>query len=90
MTKAEELLALADEYEDGLNKMIRSGYEEFGPTVQRNHRMVIDALRLAAQADAQGVGLTEESNVSRAELDRMTEYTPPLSTEPQRPESKND
>lgn len=40
--------ALADEYQRGLNKMIASGYEEFGPDIQRQHKMVITALRAYA------------------------------------------
>lgn len=47
---APELLAIADRYEDGLKKMIASGYEEFGPEVQRQHRLIIDALRHSAGA----------------------------------------
>ena len=48
-----ELRQLADEYEAGLQKMVASGYEEFGPDVQRKHRMVIDALRYQAGGVAQ-------------------------------------
>jgi hypothetical protein len=47
------LRQLADEYEAGLQKMVASGYEEFGPDVQRKHRMVIDALRYQAGGVAQ-------------------------------------
>lgn len=43
-----EFAALADEYQAGLDKMIASGYEEFGPDVQRRHKMVITALRAYA------------------------------------------
>jgi hypothetical protein len=49
---AKELLALADDYAAGLQKMIESGYEEFGPRVQRYHRLIIDALRLSARQQA--------------------------------------
>lgn len=43
-----EINALADEYQRGLEKMIASGYEEFGPTVQRRHAIIIEALRAYA------------------------------------------
>lgn len=43
-----EFAALADAYQLGLDKMIASGYEEFGPKVQRDHKMVITALRAYA------------------------------------------
>jgi hypothetical protein len=43
-----ELLALADEYEDGLKKCAGSGYEEYGPGFQRRQQMIIDALRFSA------------------------------------------
>lgn len=49
-----ELLALAVDYETGLQRMVASGYEEFSPDVKRNHQMVIDALRFRARAVAQG------------------------------------
>jgi hypothetical protein len=52
MTEREELLALANEYEAGLNRALSSGYEEFGPTWARRQRLVIDALRGAAQGAA--------------------------------------
>lgn len=45
------LLALADEYEAGLRKMERAGYEEFGDTCE-NHRLVISALREKATRTA--------------------------------------
>lgn len=44
-----ELLALADEYEAGVNKMRASGYEEYGPSVLRKHQLTIDALRFQAR-----------------------------------------
>lgn len=45
---AVDFAALADEYQHGLDKMIASGYEEFGSYSQRRHGMVITALRAYA------------------------------------------
>lgn len=46
--ESDELSALADEYATGLNKMRASGYEEYGPVVQRRHQLVIESLRAAS------------------------------------------
>lgn len=48
-SEGEAMLALANEYERGLKKMLASGYEEFGAEVIENHRLVINALRASAQ-----------------------------------------
>jgi len=48
--QSDAMLILANEYEVGLQKMVSSGYEEYGPDFQRHHRMVIDALRFHAAA----------------------------------------
>lgn len=40
-----DMLAIASDYEAGLNKALRSGYEEFGPTWERRQRLIIKALR---------------------------------------------
>lgn len=40
-----DALALADEYETGMNRALASGYEEFGPLWESQHRLVIKALR---------------------------------------------
>jgi hypothetical protein len=45
--------ALADEYKRGLDKMVASGYEEFGIDVLRNHATVIKALRAYAESKKQ-------------------------------------
>ena len=47
---AGEFAALADDYQRGLDKMISSGYEEFGFTAQRKHGMVITALRAYSES----------------------------------------
>jgi hypothetical protein len=49
MNSREELLALADEYETGLQKCVASGYEEYGPDFQERQQMIIDALRYYAR-----------------------------------------
>lgn len=61
MTKptAQELLALADEYEVGLKKCVASGYAEYGPDFQRRHQMVIDALRTTAAPDVREATIEE-------------------------------
>lgn len=43
-----EYAALADKYQDGLDKCLASGYEEFGPKFIREREMVIRALRAQA------------------------------------------
>ncbi len=43
--------ALADDYKRGLDKMVASGYEEFGIDTLRNHATVIKALRAYAELD---------------------------------------
>lgn len=40
-----EYQELANQYQRGLDKMIASGYEEFGPAIKRQHAMIITALR---------------------------------------------
>jgi hypothetical protein len=42
--------SLADDYKRGLDKMVASGYEEFGIDVLRNHATVIKALRAYAKS----------------------------------------
>ena len=49
MTEQEEMLAIANDYELGMNRALASGYEEFGPTWERQHRLIIAALRRGAQ-----------------------------------------
>jgi hypothetical protein len=40
--------ALADKFQDGMDKCIASGYEEFGPEFMRERKMLIAALRAAS------------------------------------------
>lgn len=47
--EAARINALADDYKRGLDKMVASGYEEFGIDVLRNHATVIKALRAYAK-----------------------------------------
>jgi hypothetical protein len=48
--EAARINALADDYKRGLDKMVASGYEEFGIDVLRNHATVIKALRAYAKS----------------------------------------
>jgi hypothetical protein len=43
-----EFAALADAYQDGLDKCLASGYEEFGEKFTRDRKLVIAALRAAS------------------------------------------
>lgn len=49
-SEAARVDALADDYKRGLDKMVASGYEEFGIDVLRNHATVIKALRFYAKS----------------------------------------
>lgn len=49
--EAARINALADGYKRGLDKMVASGYEEFGIDVLRNHATVIKALRAYAKLE---------------------------------------
>jgi hypothetical protein len=49
-SETETAIALADQYEAGMNRALASGYEEFGPLWESQHRLVIKALRSFAHA----------------------------------------
>jgi cytosine/adenosine deaminase-related metal-dependent hydrolase len=53
--EAARINTLADGYKRGLDRMVASGYEEFGIDVLRNHATVIKALRAYAGPRASAV-----------------------------------
>jgi hypothetical protein len=55
-----EYAALADKYQDGLDKCLASGYEEFGPKFIREREMVIRALRIQAACDGDAAATPQE------------------------------
>ncbi len=71
---AAQAMALADEYEVGLNKMLASGYDGFDLAI-KNHRLVIAALRASAPPTVWVLvidtkhGTTVTAHRSRAALD---------------------
>ena len=69
---AAELLAIADDYEAGLNRALASGYEEFGPTWERRQRLIIKALRATASVgDAQGAAQAEIARLRKGIQDYL-------------------